>query len=94
MNVQVRFDDQNSKLVIIVNDSGRGIKNEDQDAIFKILSENQSEMLSEKNQMGLDLFISKQIVMKFDGDIDFVSAPNKGSTFIFTFDMEVDDLEQ
>lgn len=44
--------------------------------------------------MGLDLFISKQIVMKFDGDLDFVSAPNKGSTFIFTFDMEVDELEQ
>ena len=32
--------------------------------------------------------------MKFDGDLDFISTANKGSTFIFTFDMEVDDLEQ
>lgn len=51
-------------------------------------------MLSEKNQMGLDLFISKQIVMKFGGDLDFISATNKGSTFIFTFDMEIDDMEE
>ena len=31
--------------------------------------------------------------MKFDGELDFISATNKGSTFIFSFDMEVDDLE-
>ena len=45
--------------MFIVNDSGAGIKNIDQDAIFKILSEAHSEHLGESNQMGIDLFISK-----------------------------------
>ena len=80
--------------MFIVNDSGAGIKNIDQDAIFKILSEAHSESISESNQMGIDLFISKQIVMKFGGELDFISTWNKGSTFIFSFDMEVDMLEQ
>ena len=46
-------------MVFIVNDSGAGIKNIDQDAIFKILSEARSEILDGSNQMGIDLFISK-----------------------------------
>ena len=32
--------------------------------------------------------------MKFGGELDFISTWNKGSTFIFSFDMEVDNLEQ
>ena len=43
--------------------------------------------------MGIDLYISKQIVLKFGGELDFISTQNKGSTFIFSFDMEVDNLE-
>jgi signal transduction histidine kinase len=41
--------------------------------------------------MGLGLYISKQIVKKFNGDIDFVSRPQKGSTFIFKMDLEFDE---
>ena len=40
--------------------------------------------------MGLGLFISKLIVMKFGGDIDFISEHKKGSTFIFSMDLEHD----
>ena len=39
--------------------------------------------------IGLGLMISKLIVEKFNGSIDFVSTFKKGSTFFFTFQLEV-----
>ena len=50
-------------------------------------------LLSDGKQMGLGLFISKLIVMKFHGDIDFISAHKKGSTFIFSMELEHDQDE-
>ena len=51
-------------------------------------------LLSDGKQMGLWLYISKQIVKMFNGDIDFVSKPSKGTTFIFSMDLEFDEDEQ
>lgn len=42
--------------------------------------------------IGLGLAISKLIVNKFDGHIDFISKLKKGSTFFFTFKVEPYDL--
>ena len=39
------------------------------------------------NGIGLGLVISKMIVIKFNGFIDFISKYGKGSTFFFTFDI-------
>ena len=38
-----------------------------------------------KNGIGLGLVISQQIVKQYDGEIGFISAPDKGSVFTFTF---------
>ena len=48
-------------------------------------------LLSDGKQMGLGLYISKQIVKKFKGDIDFISKPSKGCIFIFSMDLEFDE---
>ena len=37
------------------------------------------------NGIGLGLVISKMIVKKFDGNINFISEYEKGTTFYFTF---------
>jgi signal transduction histidine kinase len=39
------------------------------------------------NGIGLGLVISKLIVGKFNGTIDFLSTYGKGSTFYFTFEV-------
>ena len=44
--------------------------------------------------MGLGLFTSKLIVMKYGGDIDFISEHKKGSTFIFSMNLEHDQDEK
>ncbi len=43
--------------------------------------------LSNKEDLGLGLFITKQIIQANGGHIDFISFPDKGSTFVFTFDL-------
>jgi signal transduction histidine kinase len=40
------------------------------------------------NGIGLGLMISKLIVNKFKGTINFLSEPGVGSTFMFTFRLE------
>lgn len=39
------------------------------------------------NGIGLGLVISKLIAEKFNGNINFFSKENKGSTFFFTFEI-------
>jgi signal transduction histidine kinase len=43
--------------------------------------------------MGLGLYIAKQIVMNFDGNIDFFSKELQGSTFVFSFKVEIGDYD-
>lgn len=73
----------------MVIDKGVGIKDQDKNKIFKLFSS----IKDEKNKInvggiGLGLVISKMIVNKFNGMIDFNSVYKKGTTFYFTFEHE------
>ena len=73
----------------MVIDKGVGIKESDKNKIFKLFSS----IKDEKNKVnvggiGLGLVISKMIVNKFNGQIDFNSVYKKGTTFYFTFEHE------
>ena len=64
-----------------------GIKDEDKGNIFKLFGS----IKDEKNKInvggiGLGLVISKMIVNKFNGQIDFTSLYKKGTTFYFSFE--------
>lgn len=69
-----------SKLVIIVNDKGRGIKKKDQENTVKLMP----------GQKFVSLYVSKCITKLAKGDIDFISTWKKGSTFIISYQIEVD----
>ena len=76
-----------SELRALVIDKGVGIKDQDKGKIFKLFSS----IKDEKNKVnvggiGLGLVISKMIVSKFNGEIDFESVYKKGTTFYFTFE--------
>lgn len=77
-------------LEVQVEDTGIGIKEEDQQKLFKLFGFiNQDKQLNSKG-IGLGLLISKQITMKFDGDIICRSKLGKGSNFIFIVALDHD----
>ena len=72
-----------------MTDNGLGIKSSDQDKLFKLFGS----IKSEKNKIntkgiGLGLVISRLIVSKFNGYMDFVSKFTEGSTFFYTIQLE------
>ena len=80
---------QNNFLRISVVDNGKGIKYKNQDKLFKMFGSFKDEKRKiNTNGIGLGLVISKLIVNKFNGYIDFVSKHKKGSTFFYTFETE------
>ena len=80
---------QDSKfLEIQVEDTGIGIKHEDQDKLFKLFGFVQDTKQLNTHGIGLGLVISEQIVNEFNGEIWFKSEPDKGSVFGFSFQLE------
>ena len=74
-------------LEIIVEDTGAGIEYEDQERLYKLFSFIHDENQLNTSDIGLGLIISDLIVSKFNGKVNFISAPNSGSTFTFTFEL-------
>ena len=73
---------------ISVIDTGIGIAQENQDKLFKLFGFVDDNQQMNTNGIGLGLMISKLIVNKFKGNINFLSEPGVGSTFMFTFRLE------
>ena len=94
----VKFTDRDGKIFLIVEkqennflrvsvvDNGEGIKIEDQDKLFKLFGSFKDERQIKTSGIGLGLVMSKMIVTKFNGYIDFVSEHKKGSSFFYTFE--------
>jgi K+-sensing histidine kinase KdpD len=76
-------------LYFSVNDNGIGIKKKNKIHIFKIFNafKDEKRQINTKG-IGLGLCISKMIVNKFQGEIDFRSKYKKGSLFWFTFKID------
>ena len=76
-------------LVVSVIDSGMGIKEKNQSKLFKLFGSIKDQKRKINTQgIGLGLVISKLIVEKFNGKIDFISKYKHGSTFFFSFELE------
>ena len=97
----IKFTDRYGKIQVIVEnmennfirlsvvDNGKGIKVKNQDKLFKLFGSFKDEKRKiNTNGIGLGLVISKLIVTKYNGYIDFVSKHKKGSTFFYTFETQ------
>ena len=71
-------------LLISIQDSGRGIKEEDIGKLFDDYYQHDDELNKETEGTGLGLAISRNIVMAMDGNITVESEYGKGSTFTVT----------
>ena len=80
---------------VSVTDTGLGIREKDKSRLFKLFGSIKDEKKKINTQgIGLGLVISKLIVNKFNGVIDFLSKYKRGSTFFFTFQLDSITQEQ
>lgn len=82
--IEIGIAKEEGKLVVSVKDSGIGIPEEEQDAIFSkfFRASNATHQYTEGS--GLGLFVVKSYVEGWGGTIWFRSAKGKGTTFFFT----------
>ncbi|MGY3793595.1 response regulator [uncultured Aquimarina sp.] len=84
-------------VTISIKDTGIGIKQKDQDIIFKSFSQSEKEISKNFGGLGLGLAIAKEYTDLIGGKISFSSKENEGSSFIlkipFTPDSMLNNLE-
>ncbi|WP_299443057.1 transporter substrate-binding domain-containing protein [uncultured Aquimarina sp.] len=69
-------------VAISIKDTGIGIKQKDQNIIFKSFSQSEKEISKNFGGLGLGLAIAKEYTDLIGGKISFVSKENEGSTFV------------
>jgi len=78
--VHVSVDEDEDVLAILVTDNGIGMTEEVRIHIF-----NNGFSTKEKKGRGIGLYLIQEIVQKGQGDIEVISEPNKGTSFLITF---------
>lgn len=88
-SIQIEAKKENENMVkVYVRDSGIGIHKKDKPKLFKMFgSIKDSKSKFNTKGIGLGLVISKMIVQKFGGCIQFKSKHLFGSEFMFSFEI-------
>lgn len=82
--VEIKIFKKEKDICFIAKDSGIGIPLQDQKHIFQKFFRSGNAMRYQTKGSGLGLFITKAIIEKSGGKINFKSGENEGSTFWFT----------
>jgi len=83
------IDDSNVNLIIKVEDSGRGIREEDIEHLFDEFTRFDMKINDEKEGTGLGLAITHSLVKAMNGDIEVESVFGEGSVFTITLPQKV-----
>lgn len=92
VSVFVNAEQDNKVIKVRVEDTGVGIKEEDQDKLFKEFGKLQTNKELNPTGIGLGLHICKKLVKNLEGHIGFTSKYNEGTTFYFTFSNKMNNI--
>lgn len=82
--IETQVNVENDQVRVAVIDHGAGVPDKFRDKIFGKFSQADSSDTRKHGGTGLGLNITKVIIEKFNGKIDYSSVPNKETTFFFT----------
>jgi signal transduction histidine kinase/ActR/RegA family two-component response regulator len=80
--------DENSKIKFIVKDEGIGIKENEMKNLFKTYGRTSDSIYNNKSN-GLGLCVCQKLAKLLGGNIEVSSVYNKGSTFVFTHPIKI-----
>lgn len=83
--VEIKASQKGTDIEVIVKDTGRGIKQEDMDKLFKQFSRIYSKGLTDVEGVGLGLYLSQKLAHLLGGKIIVESTFGQGSAFKFVF---------
>ena len=83
-SVSVKLSEEHENIIITISDTGMGIPRSDQERVFSKFFRAQNAIVSETEGSGLGLFVVKEYVKSWGGDITFSSEEGKGSVFELT----------
>jgi len=78
--IHVSVDEDEDVLAILVTDNGIGMSDEVKAHIF-----DNGYSTKEKKGRGIGLYLINEIVQKGQGEVEVISEPNKGTSFLITF---------
>jgi len=70
------------QVIITVKDNGIGVLKEDQERIFEKFQRGSDPRVAEETGTGIGLTTAREIARRHGGDIELMSAPGQGSTFV------------
>ena len=76
-------------LIVEVRDTGPGLSMNEAKTIFDPFVQTDASLSRKQGGVGLGLTISRQLARLMGGDIEVISSPGKGSTFILTVELKV-----
>jgi signal transduction histidine kinase len=83
--IRVRLTQSNGKIDLIVADQGIGIQKEDRDKIFNKFYRSGNEEVRQTKGTGLGLYLVRNLVAEYKGEISVKSEVNKGTEIKITF---------
>jgi len=86
------LDHHSTVIKVTVTDTGVGMSNEQQKTIFEAFGQADKSVTRLYGGTGLGLVISQRLASEMQGDIGFLSEENRGSTFWFTFQCEINPI--
>jgi PAS domain S-box-containing protein len=93
-HILIRLWQEGDKIYFLVDDDGIGIPEEDKNHIFKKLFRAENVKRMDTDGTGLGLYLTKAIVDRLNGQIEFESEIDKGTTFKITLFLNAIDNEQ
>ena len=81
LTIETVYNDSNKTVEVKINDTGCGIAPEDLDKIFEMFFSTKTDTKGS----GIGLYVTKQIIDRFNGTIKVDSILNKGTTFTIVF---------